>query len=119
MYLRSPIFISKLLEIFPITFFQHQVEKAQDFVEECKNIGEVKGEDLRELANNLNIQMKVFRERLEETRVQLENSSRCFLLLESCHDILEDDNKEQEEFVKLALRSGNTKLQELCKVKVY
>ncbi|XP_045464093.1 uncharacterized protein LOC123673564 isoform X3 [Harmonia axyridis] len=93
----------------------HQVEKAQDFVEECKSLSEVKGEDIRELANSLNIQMKVFRERLEETRVQLENSSRCFLLLESCHDILEDDNKEQEEFIKLALRSGNTKLQELCK----
>ncbi|KAL3275178.1 hypothetical protein HHI36_019947 [Cryptolaemus montrouzieri] len=92
-----------------------QIEKAHDLVEECKTLNEVKGEDLKEAASNLGIQMKVFKERLEETRVHLENSSRCFLLLESCHDILEDDNKEQEEFVKLASRTGNSKLQDICK----
>ncbi|KAK9882426.1 hypothetical protein WA026_021458 [Henosepilachna vigintioctopunctata] len=93
----------------------HQIEKSQDLLEECKIVSDVKTEGVKESVLNLSVQMKGFKERLEETRVQLENSSRCFLLLESCHDILEDDNKEQEEFVKLALKSGNIKLEDLCK----
>ncbi|CAH1285786.1 unnamed protein product [Diabrotica balteata] len=58
--------------------------------------------------------MKAFREKLEDGRERIEDSSRCFLLLESCHDILEDDGKEQDEFVKLAKHSGNEKLLQLC-----
>lgn len=92
-----------------------QIEKSIDLTEECKNIKDTKGLHLKDIAANLNLQMKNFREKLEETRERIEDSSRCFLLLESCHDILEDDNKEQEEFFKLALRSGNEKLLQLCK----
>lgn len=61
-------------------------------------------------------EMKTFREHLEETRERIEDSSRCFLLLESCHDILDDDNAEREEFFKLAERSENQKLLQLCEV---
>lgn len=91
-----------------------QIEKSNDLYEECKNITDAKGQQLKELANNLHIQMKAFREKLEDGREAIENTSRCFLLLESCHDILEDDCKEQEEFFKLALNSGNEKLIQLC-----
>ncbi|XP_076262791.1 uncharacterized protein LOC143197888 isoform X3 [Rhynchophorus ferrugineus] len=92
-----------------------QIEKSTDLVEECKNIKDTKGQHLKEVSSNLHVQMKTFRERLEETRERIDDSSRCFLLLESCHDILEDDNKEQEEFFKMAQRSGNEKLLHLCK----
>lgn len=71
---------------------------------------------MKEVSNNLSVQMKAFRERLEDTRERIEDSSRCFLLLESCHDILDDDSAEQEEFFKLAERSTNEKLLQLCKV---
>lgn len=60
--------------------------------------------------------MRSFREHLEETREHIENSSRCFLLLETCHDILDDDGAEQGEFLKLAEKSANEKLLQLCKV---
>ncbi|XP_060519485.1 uncharacterized protein LOC132697828 [Cylas formicarius] len=92
-----------------------QIEKANDLVEECKNIKETKGQHLKEFTSNLSVQMKAFKESLEDTREHIEDSSRCFLLLESCHDILEDDNKEREEFCKLALKSGNDKLVQLAK----
>ncbi|XP_072400076.1 puratrophin-1-like isoform X3 [Diabrotica undecimpunctata] len=91
-----------------------QIEKSNDLFEECKNITDAKGQPVKELSNNLHIQMKAFREKLEDGRERIEDSSRCFLLLESCHDILEDDGKEQDEFVKLAKHSGNEKLLQLC-----
>lgn len=59
--------------------------------------------------------MTSFKEKLEDTRERIEDTSRCFLLLESCHDILEDDNKEQEEFIKIAMKSKNEKLLQICK----
>ncbi|KAG5886772.1 hypothetical protein JTB14_032264 [Gonioctena quinquepunctata] len=93
-----------------------QIEKSNDLYEECKNINDTKGQQLRELSDSLHIQMKAFREKLEDTRERIEDSSRCFLLLESCHDILEDDCKEQEEFYKLAEKSGNEKLIQLCQI---
>uniref|UniRef100_A0A6P7GLK4 Uncharacterized protein LOC114339645 n=1 Tax=Diabrotica virgifera virgifera TaxID=50390 RepID=A0A6P7GLK4_DIAVI len=93
---------------------QRQIEKSNDLFEECKNITDAKGQPVKELSNNLHIQMKAFREKLEDGRERIEDSSRCFLLLESCHDILEDDGKEQDEFVKLAKRSANEKLLQLC-----
>lgn len=61
--------------------------------------------------------MKAFKEKLEDARERIEDSTRCFLLLESCQDILEDDSKEQEEFIKLAHKSGNDKLVQICQVK--
>lgn len=73
---------------------------------------------MKELTGNLQILMKAFREKLEDTREKIEDSSRCFLLLESCQDILEDDGKEQEEFIKLAKKSGNEKLFQICKVRM-
>ncbi|CAG9767511.1 unnamed protein product [Ceutorhynchus assimilis] len=92
-----------------------QIEKSNDLTEECKNIKDSKGQQLKEACEKLATQMKAFRERLEETRERIEDSSRCFLLLESCHDILDDDSAEQEEFFKLAERSANDKLLQLCK----
>nr|CAI5859526.1 unnamed protein product [Callosobruchus analis] len=91
-----------------------QIEKSNDLYEECKSLKDAKGEQLKEFSSNLQIQMKAFREKLEDTRERIEDSSRCFLLLESCQDILEDDTKEQEEFMKLAKKSGNEKLIEIC-----
>ncbi|XP_018567154.1 triple functional domain protein isoform X3 [Anoplophora glabripennis] len=92
-----------------------QIEKSNDLYEECKNIKEFKGQPLKELTSNLLILMKAFREKLEDTREKIEDSSRCFLLLESCQDILDDDGKEQEEFIKLAKKCGNDKLNQICK----
>ncbi|KAJ8979827.1 hypothetical protein NQ317_014958, partial [Molorchus minor] len=93
-----------------------QLEKSNDLYEECKNIKDPKGHRLKELTSNLHIQMKAFKEKLEDTREKIEDSSRCFLLLESCQDILEDDGKEQEDFIKLAEKSGNDKLAQICKI---
>ncbi|KAJ8940301.1 hypothetical protein NQ318_012840 [Aromia moschata] len=92
-----------------------QIEKSNDLYEECKHIKDTKGQRLKDLTSSLLIQMKAFREKLEDTRERIEDSSRCFLLLESCQDILEDDNKEQEQFIKLAEKSGNEKLAQICK----
>ncbi|XP_066257641.1 puratrophin-1-like isoform X1 [Euwallacea similis] len=92
-----------------------QIEKSNDLTEECKNIVDSKAQHLKEVCSNLAAQMRSFREHLEETRERIEDSSRCFLLLETCQDILEDDSAEQEEFFKLAERSGNEKLLQLSK----
>ncbi|KAJ8922124.1 hypothetical protein NQ315_004058 [Exocentrus adspersus] len=94
---------------------ERQIEKSNDLYEECKSIKDSKGQPLKELTSNLQIQMKAFKEKLEDTRVKIEDSSRCFLLLESCQGILDDDSKEQEDFIKLAKRSGNEKLIQICK----
>lgn len=99
-------------------FFQRQIEKSNDLFEECKQIKDIKGQHLKELSSNLNIQMKAFKEKLEDAREKIEDTSRCFLLLQSCQDILDDDCKEQEEFIKIALKSGNDKLIEICQVKI-
>lgn len=93
-------------------YFQRQIEKFNDLFEECKHIKDTKGQYLKELSGNLNIQMKAFKEKLEEAREKIEDNSRCFMLLQSC----EDDYKDQEEFVKLAQKSGNEKLIEMCQV---
>lgn len=85
-------------------------------MEESNNIKDAKGQSLKESSKNLKIQMKSFSERLEETRERIEDTSRCFLLLDSCQDILIDDNKEMEDFKRLAFRSGNEKLTQICKV---
>lgn len=95
---------------------QRQIDKASDLVEEANNIKDLKGQNLKESSKNLKVQIKVFSERLEEIRERLEDTSRCYLLLESCQDILVDDNKEREDFKKLAFRSGNEKLVQICKV---
>lgn len=99
-------------------FFQRQIEKSNDLFEECKQIKDSKGQHLKELSSNLNIQMKAFKEKLEDAREKIEDTSRCFMLLQSCQDILEDDCKEQEEFFKLAQKSGNEKLIETCQVSI-
>ncbi|CAH1179324.1 unnamed protein product [Phaedon cochleariae] len=91
-----------------------QIEKANDLHEETKHINDSKGQSLKELTENLHIQMKAFREKLEDARERIEDSCRCFLLLESCRDILEDDSKEQAEFIKMAENSGNEKLVRIC-----
>lgn len=105
--------------IITILHFQRQIEKSNDLFEECKQIKDTKGQHLKELSSNLSIQMKAFKEKLEDAREKIEDSSRCFLLLQSCQDILEDDCKEQEEFIKLATKSGNDKLLEICQVNTY
>lgn len=107
----TPIFTSNCFIL-----LQRQIDKASDLVEEANNIKDVKGQSLKESSKNLKIQIKLFSERLEEIRERLEDTSRCYLLLESCQDILVDDNKEREDFKKLAFRSGNEKLVHLCKV---
>lgn len=95
---------------------QRQIDKSSDLIEESNNIKDVKGQSLKESTKNLKIQMKSFSDRLEDARERLEDASRCFLLLESCQDILTDDNKEREDFKKLAFRSGNETLIQICKV---
>lgn len=60
--------------------------------------------------------MKAFKEKLEDAREKIENSSRCFVLLQSYEYILENEGKEQEEFMRLAQKSGNEKLKETSQV---
>lgn len=67
----------------------------------------------------MKVQMKTFSEQLEETRERVEDTSRCFLLLDSCQDILVDDNKERDDFKRLAYRSGNERLIQICKVSFF
>lgn len=99
-----------------ISFKQRQIDKATDIVEESSNIPDVKGNSRKETILALKSELKSFSEQLEEARERLEDTSRCFQLLESCHDILEDDTKEQEDFRRLALKTGNEKLYKLCNV---
>ncbi|XP_049818599.1 uncharacterized protein LOC109601686 isoform X4 [Aethina tumida] len=96
-------------------FAWRQHEKCEDLIKEFKSIKVPKGQNLSENSQNLETQMTSFKEKLEDTRERIEDTSRCFLLLESCHDILEDDNKEQEEFIKIAMKSKNEKLLQICK----
>ncbi|XP_017786497.1 PREDICTED: uncharacterized protein LOC108569455 isoform X2 [Nicrophorus vespilloides] len=91
-----------------------QIDKTTDLIEESNGIKDIKGKNLKEQTNNLKIEVKAFGERLEELRERLEDGSRCFQLLESCQDILEDDNKEREDFKRLAIKSGNEKLIQIC-----
>ncbi|XP_065160574.1 uncharacterized protein [Atheta coriaria] len=93
-----------------------QIDKTTDLIEESNGIKEVKGKNLKEQTNQLKTEVKAFGERLEELRERLEEGSRCFQLLDSCQDILEDDSKEQEDFKRLAFKSGNDKLIQICKV---
>lgn len=88
-----------------------------DVVEESNNIPDVKGKSLKDSANSLKSQMKLFGETLEEARERIDDTSRCFKLLESCNDILEDDSKEREDFQQLAFKTQNDKLLQLCKVR--
>lgn len=60
--------------------------------------------------------MKAFGERLDESREQLEDCSRCFQLLEAARESLEEDGKEVEEFKRLAQKSENGRLVEIYKV---
>ncbi|XP_044258934.1 uncharacterized protein LOC123007598 isoform X3 [Tribolium madens] len=103
-----------------------QFEKSTDLIEECKNIKDPKEQNLKETngnrhfrdkyqtlkdsATNLLTQMKAFRERLEDIKERLEECNRCFLLLDS-----ENDQKDVEEFIKMAERSSNEKLLQKCK----
>lgn len=81
-------------------------------MEEFKKISYPKGQSLAEIATKLETQMKLFKEKLEETRERLEDTSRCFQLMEtSGQDLLEEDNvKDLEEFKKLLEKTQNTKL---------
>ncbi|EFA01095.2 hypothetical protein TcasGA2_TC004018 [Tribolium castaneum] len=103
-----------------------QFEKSTDLIEECKNIKDPKELNLKETTGNrhfrdkyqtlkesaasLLAQMKAFRERLEDTKERLEECNRCFMLLDS-----ENEQKDVEEFVKMAERSSNEKLLQKCK----
>lgn len=111
------IFLKFFKPVLNILLFQRQIEKSNDLFEECKQIKDSKGQHLKELSSNLKIQMKAFKEKLEDAREKIEDTSRCFTLLQSCQDILEDDCKEQEEFIRLAQKSGNEKLIETCQVR--
>lgn len=107
-----------MIKIYFIVYFQRQIEKSNDLFEECKNITDAKGQQVKEFFGNLHIQMKAFREKLEDTRERIEDSSRCFLLLDTCQNILEDEGKEQQEFLRLAQNSANEKLLQLYRVSV-
>ncbi|XP_063910546.1 uncharacterized protein LOC135127835 isoform X3 [Zophobas morio] len=103
-----------------------QFEKSTDLLEECKNISDPREQNLKETNSsrhlldkyqslkdataNLQVQMKTFRENLEDTRERLEECTRCFLLLDSCGDVLEDDGKDLQDFVRWAEKSCNDKL---------
>ncbi|CAG9864587.1 unnamed protein product [Phyllotreta striolata] len=90
-----------------------QIEKSNDLFEECKNIMDPKGQEVKEFFGNLNIQMKAFREKLEDTREKIEDSSRCFQLLDTCQNLLDVESKEQAEFLRLTQNSSNDKLMNL------
>ncbi|XP_068911391.1 puratrophin-1-like isoform X4 [Tenebrio molitor] len=108
-----------------------QFEKSGDLLEECKNINDPKEQNqketaavrhfndkyqsLKDSAGNLQVQMKTFRERLEETRERLDDCTRCFLLLDSRGDFLEDDSTDLQDFVRSAEKSCNEKLLQKCK----
>lgn len=64
----------------------------------------------------MRIQVKCFGERLEEIRENLEEASRCFQLLESSREVIENDNEQIDYLKKVALKTGNEKLGEVWKV---
>lgn len=104
--------------IFCFFNLQRQIDKATDIIEESNNIPDLKGKSLKESVNYLKGEVKIFSEKLEETREKIEETSRCFQLLESCEDLFEDEVKE-EDFQRLALKTNNDKLIQICKVSTF
>ncbi|KAF2897183.1 hypothetical protein ILUMI_08994, partial [Ignelater luminosus] len=102
-------------KVHPNNIPSRQIDKAGDLVEESNNIPEVRGKNLKENANSLKIQVKCFGERLEEIRENLEEASRCFQLLESSREVIDNDNEKVEYLKKVALKTGNEKLGEVWK----
>ncbi|XP_049785919.1 puratrophin-1-like [Schistocerca cancellata] len=60
------------------------LDKGSDLLEECS--GEARGGGLRELARSLKTHLLGFSERLEDTRERLEDTSRCFCLLDKAYE---------------------------------
>ncbi|KAF5301253.1 hypothetical protein FQR65_LT00953 [Abscondita terminalis] len=92
-----------------------QIDRVGDLVEESNNIPDSKGKNLKENAVELKTQMKVFSEKLEEARENIENCSRCLQLVESSTEDLEDGSKEWEDIKKVVNKTGNEKLMEIYK----
>lgn len=70
---------------FLILFLQQNLDKAGDLLEEagqCSN-----GTSLKDLAKSLKQHLRGFSDRLEETRERLEDTSRCFYLLDKVNTL--------------------------------
>jgi len=71
---------------FCILILQQNLDKAGDLLEEagqCSN-----GTSLKDLAKSLKQHLRGFSDRLEETRERLEDTSRCFYLLDKVKTII-------------------------------
>lgn len=68
--------------------------------------------------SNLRSHVKAFMDGLEETRENIEDCCRCYLLLESYGEKLQEGSKEFEEFKKLSYKMGNDKLIGMCEVSI-
>jgi len=68
-----------------LSFFllQQNLDKAGDLLEEAGQCSS--GTSLKDLAKSLKQHLRGFSDRLEETRERLEDTSRCFYLLDKVH----------------------------------
>lgn len=76
-----------LIRIFLIFFciwLQQNLDKAGDLLEEASQCSS--GTSLKDLAKSLKQHLRGFSDRLEETRERLEDTSRCFYLLDKVRD---------------------------------
>ncbi|KAB0796014.1 hypothetical protein PPYR_10075 [Photinus pyralis] len=87
-----------------------QIDRVGDLVDESGNIPDVKGKNLKENATDLKSHVKIFSEKLEEVRENLEDVSRCLQLVDSTVGSAEGEN-----IRKVAIKTGNEKLVELYK----
>lgn len=110
--------------------FQKHLDKGSDLAEAANTSG------LRELARSLKQHLRGFGSRLEDTRERLEDTSRCFLLLDRAYEwaleatrVVGDRRAQQflmarpplpqehfTEMVSLAEKLGNESLIEQCRV---
>lgn len=72
--------LARIFLIFFCIWLQQNLDKAGDLLEEASQCSS--GTSLKDLAKSLKQHLRGFSDRLEETRERLEDTSRCFYLLD-------------------------------------
>lgn len=98
-------------------FLQRQIDKAGDLLESSNHCQGPKAKKFKDTVQTLKQEISVFADRLEDIRLRLEDTSRCFDLLARCQSAPEEPHGEiLVKLRKAAAKSGNQKLIESCQV---
>lgn len=103
-----------------IFYLQRQIDKVGDLLDASNNCQSPRASNFKETALILKQEMRMFNDRLEELRERLEDTSRCFDLLNRCQTLTEDGKTDSfTELIRLAEKSGNENLIDRCQVSYY